>query len=97
MQPFNHGYIWLNTSENEIIPDPSISQQNTFTGSVTQQATSVVTATDPQCYEGNGGCFSVYGFEYKPGFEDGVSRHGISRILRIADGGMTIVHHLDIE
>ena len=23
-----------------------------------------------QCYEGTGGCFSVYGFEYKPGFDD---------------------------
>ena len=72
-QPFNHGYTWLNTSENEVIADPSISFQNTFVGSVTQQATSVVTATDPNCYEGNTGCFSVYGFEYKPGFEDGVS------------------------
>ena len=73
MQPFNHGYTWLNTSENEIIPDPSISAQNTFTGSVTQQATSVVSSTNPQCYEDDGGCYSIYGFEYKPGFEDGVS------------------------
>ncbi|KAI0660810.1 beta-glucan synthesis-associated [Cubamyces menziesii] len=69
--PFNHGYIWLNTSENEIIADPSISYQNTFIGSVTQQATSVVTQTDQLCYEYDAGCFSIYGFEYKPGFEDG--------------------------
>ena len=41
-------------------------------GSVTQQATSVVTSTDPGCYEYELGCYSVYGFEYKPGFEDGV-------------------------
>ncbi|EJF62408.1 beta-glucan synthesis-associated [Dichomitus squalens] len=69
--PFNHAYIWQNTSDNEIITDPSISQQNTFTGSATQQATSVVTATDPNCYEYETGCYSIYGFEYKPGFEDG--------------------------
>ncbi|KAJ3009359.1 hypothetical protein NUW54_g2808 [Trametes sanguinea] len=69
--PFNHGYIWQNTSEYEIIADPSISYQNTFIGSVTQQATSVVTETDPLCYEYDAGCFSIYGFEYKPGFEDG--------------------------
>ncbi|KAI0638361.1 glycoside hydrolase family 16 protein [Trametes polyzona] len=69
--PFNHGYIWLNTSDNEIIVDPTISEQNTFIGSVTQQATSVVTATDPNCYEYETGCFSIYGFEYKPGFEEG--------------------------
>ena len=71
-QPFNHAYIWQNTSDNEIIADPSISKQNTFTGSVTQQATSVVTNTDPNCYEYETGCFSIYGFEYKPVFEDGV-------------------------
>ncbi|KAJ7188257.1 beta-glucan synthesis-associated [Mycena filopes] len=68
--PFNAGYEWLNTSENFILADPTISQLNTFTGSITQQATSVVTSTDPACYEQNGGCFSVYGFEYKPGVVD---------------------------
>lgn len=50
-----------------------MSYLNTFKGSVTQQATSVVTSTDRNCYEGNGGCYSVYGFEYEPGFEEGVS------------------------
>ncbi|PIL37320.1 hypothetical protein GSI_01013 [Ganoderma sinense ZZ0214-1] len=69
--PFNHAYIWQNTSANEIITDPTISNQNTFKGSVTQQATSVVTDTDPNCYEYETGCFSIYGFEYQPGFEDG--------------------------
>lgn len=72
LQPFNHAYLWNNTAENEIIVDPSISELNTFTGSVTQQATSVVTATDPNCYEYDLGCFSIYGFEYQPGFEEGV-------------------------
>ncbi|KAJ7045525.1 beta-glucan synthesis-associated [Mycena alexandri] len=68
--PFNAGYKWLNNSDNFILEDPTISQLNTFTGSITQQATSVVTSTDPACYEKNGGCFSVYGFEYKPGVVD---------------------------
>ncbi len=75
MQSFNHAYVWQNTSDNEVIADPSISFQNTFTGSVTQQATSVVTSTNPNCYEYDAGCYSIYGFEYKPGFEDGVCTH----------------------
>jgi beta-glucan synthesis-associated protein KRE6 len=62
-QPFNHGYDWLNTSDNEVIINPVASQQNTFTGSITQQATSVVTATNPGCYEYEAGCASIYGFE----------------------------------
>ena len=35
-----------------------------------EQATSVVTNTDQDCYTGEKGCFSVYGFEYEPGFDD---------------------------
>ncbi|KII90889.1 glycoside hydrolase family 16 protein [Plicaturopsis crispa FD-325 SS-3] len=68
--PFNAGYTWFNTSDNEVIADPSISVQNTYIGGIYQQATSVVTNTDQECYEGNGGCFSVYGVEYKPGFDN---------------------------
>ena len=63
LQPFNRAYVWLNTSDNMIIPDPSISKLNTFTGSAIQQATSVVTNTNVNCYELDGGCYSVYGFE----------------------------------
>ncbi|KAF4620325.1 hypothetical protein D9613_000685 [Agrocybe pediades] len=69
--PFNAGYLWNSTADNMIINDPTISSLNTYTGSATQQATSVVTNTNPACYEANGGCYSVYGFEYKPGFDDG--------------------------
>lgn len=69
--PFNHAYVWQNTSDNFYVRDPSISQLNTFTGNVEQQATSVVTNTDTECYEKTGGCFSLYGFEYKPGYSDG--------------------------
>lgn len=46
-----------------IIRDPSISEMNTFIGGATQQATSVVTNTNTSCYELDGGCYSVYGFE----------------------------------
>ncbi|KAI0722784.1 beta-glucan synthesis-associated [Earliella scabrosa] len=83
--PFNHEYTWLNTSDNAIIVDPTISFLNTFKGSVTQQATSVVTSTDPNCYEDEAGCYSIYAFEYKPGFEEGyitwVSNNKISWTL----------------
>ncbi|KAF8893334.1 glycoside hydrolase family 16 protein [Infundibulicybe gibba] len=68
--PFNERYKWLNTSENLQINNASISYLNTFVGNFVQQATSVVTDTDPRCYERNGGCFSIYGFEYKPGFDN---------------------------
>ena len=35
-----------------------------------EQATSVVTETDQNCYTGETGCFSIYGFEYEPGFDN---------------------------
>ena len=41
-------------------------------GGVFQQAVSSVTETDQNCYELKKGCFSVYGFEYVPGFDDAV-------------------------
>jgi beta-glucanase (GH16 family) len=36
-----------------------------------QQAGSYVTTVDQKCFEKTGQCFGVYGFEYKPGFDDG--------------------------
>ena len=30
----------------------------------------MVCMVDADCYELNSGCYAVYGFEYKPGFED---------------------------
>ncbi|KIM68922.1 glycoside hydrolase family 16 protein [Scleroderma citrinum Foug A] len=89
--PFNAGYIWQNTSQNEVIRDPTISVQNTYIGSVLQQATSVVTTTDPNCYEGTGGCFSIYGFEYVPGFDNAyitwVSNNQVAWTLNVAGMG----------
>ena len=35
-----------------------------------EQAASVVTNNDQDCYTGETGCFSVYGFEYEPGFDN---------------------------
>ncbi|KAF7324806.1 Beta-glucan synthesis-associated protein [Mycena kentingensis (nom. inval.)] len=69
--PFNAAYVWFNTSDNLVINDPSISVLNSYIGGATQQASSVVTNTNPQCYELTGGCMSVYGFEYKPGYDEG--------------------------
>ena len=79
IQPFNHAYIWENTTDNMYIADLSLSQFNDFVGSALQQAASIVTQTNQNCYEGGTGCFSVYGFEYKPGFDDAVSPHISSR------------------
>ncbi|KAF9647162.1 glycoside hydrolase family 16 protein [Thelephora ganbajun] len=66
--PFNAGYEWFNTTENLIIPDPTITQLNSYTGGVFQQAISAVSIANGDCYELNSGCYAVYGFEYKPGF-----------------------------
>ena len=38
-----------------------------------QQATSGVSKTNQQCYQLGGNCFSIFGFEYKPGKEFGHS------------------------
>ncbi|TFK43746.1 glycoside hydrolase family 16 protein [Crucibulum laeve] len=68
--PFDRSYLWDNSSDNMIVMDPSISKLNGFIGSATQQATSVVTNTNQLCYEYVEDCYSVYGFEYKPGYDD---------------------------
>ncbi|KAI8990543.1 glycoside hydrolase family 16 protein [Trametes punicea] len=68
--PFNHAYRWYNTSDNLVISDPTKSELNSYMGGAYQQATSVVTVTDQQAYEFSGAQYSVYGFQYKPGFGD---------------------------
>ncbi|TFK48197.1 glycoside hydrolase family 16 protein [Heliocybe sulcata] len=67
--PFNHNYIARNSSDVFKIADPTITQQNSYNGGIYQQASSAVTQTNQECYEGTGDCFAVYGFEYKPGFD----------------------------
>jgi len=69
--PFNARYEWFNTTSNLEIIDSEMSFLNTYKGGVYQQASSVVSYTNPDCYEKSGsGCFAVYGIEYKPGFDD---------------------------
>ncbi|KAL5498539.1 hypothetical protein ACEPAH_1893 [Sanghuangporus vaninii] len=68
--PFNAAYQWFNTSGNFHITDPEITHLNSYMGAAYQQATSGVSETNQQCYELTGGCYSIYGFEYKPGFDD---------------------------
>lgn len=69
--PFNDKYIWLNTTENLVIPNTSISALNSYIGGDLQQASSVVTTTNQSCYElSKKPCYSTYGFEYKPGFDN---------------------------
>ncbi|KAG5635587.1 hypothetical protein H0H81_010733 [Sphagnurus paluster] len=64
--PFNAEYSWFNTSDNLIITDPN-TVQNPYQGGVFQQTTSGLALTNQDCYEFNAGCFTVYGFQYKPG------------------------------
>lgn len=49
---------------------PQDSFLNTYQGAVYQQTSSVVSRTNPNCYFDKTACFSVYGFEYKPGYEE---------------------------
>ena len=44
-QPFNEYYDWYNTTDNLIIPDPTISVLNTYKGNSLQQTASIVTET----------------------------------------------------
>ncbi|KAI3605273.1 glycoside hydrolase family 16 protein [Moniliophthora roreri] len=59
--PFDFEYRWKNTTDGFEIYDETITEQNSYLGGTFQEATSCVTQTS---------CFSVYGFEYKPGFDD---------------------------
>ncbi|KAG0699610.1 glycoside hydrolase family 16 protein [Suillus ampliporus] len=69
--PFNAEYLWLNTSDNLKIYDSDITILNPYHGGAYQETTSGLSLTDQDCYELDKGCYSVYGFEYKPGFDDG--------------------------
>ncbi|XP_006455620.1 hypothetical protein AGABI2DRAFT_227064 [Agaricus bisporus var. bisporus H97] len=68
--PYNAEYRWQNTSENLIIYDTQETELNQYHGGVYQQTTSGLSTTNQDCYELEKGCFSVYGFEYKPGFDN---------------------------
>ncbi|KAF9462095.1 beta-glucan synthesis-associated protein-domain-containing protein [Collybia nuda] len=66
--PFNDRYIWFN--DTMIITDPSKTAINAYRGAAYQQSTSGLSHTNQDCYELETGCFTDYGFEYKPGFDD---------------------------
>ncbi|KAF7974426.1 hypothetical protein HWV62_12296 [Athelia sp. TMB] len=69
--PFNAAYTWLNTTANLKIYNSSVTQLNTYIGGAYQQTTSGLSVTNQSCYELSGtGCFSIYGFEYVPGFDN---------------------------
>ncbi|KAK0223687.1 glycoside hydrolase family 16 protein [Armillaria fumosa] len=69
--PFNKGYVWDNSSDNLIIADSSISELNSYIGGSTQQATSVVSTTNSECYQLSTGCYATYAFEYITWVNDG--------------------------
>jgi hypothetical protein len=68
LQPFDYNYDYdkdyttLYNTNNTVL--------NGFKGGVYQQAVSALTVTDETAYELNGGGYSVYGFEYQPGFDN---------------------------
>jgi beta-glucanase (GH16 family) len=68
--PFNAAYQWPNTTDNFNIVDPTITELNSYMGGAFQQAISGVTDTNQDCYQLVTGCFSTYGYEYKPGFDN---------------------------
>ncbi|KAF9269599.1 concanavalin A-like lectin/glucanase [Marasmius fiardii PR-910] len=69
--PFNYKYEWIENANTRMVHDPSFTVENGYKGGVYQQATSFVTKTNPDCYSMESGCSSVYGFEYKPGYNEG--------------------------
>lgn len=69
--PFNEEYIWNNSTDNFIIYNKKVSSYNTYLGGAYQQATSVISETNQDCYyDGPDPCFAIYGFEYVPGFDN---------------------------
>lgn len=69
--PFNAAYQFLNTSDTLKIYDPDVTVLNPYHGGAYQQTTSGLSLTDQNCYELDKACYSVYGFEYVPGFDNG--------------------------
>jgi beta-glucanase (GH16 family) len=68
--PFNAYYSWNNATYLQLHQPEGTQEINGFRGNVYQQATSVVSRTNQQCYENSAApCFAVYGFQYKPGYE----------------------------
>ncbi|KAF8686382.1 Glycoside hydrolase family 16 protein [Rhizoctonia solani] len=65
--PFNYAYEWWNSTDNYKLFS-NHSELNSYVGGVYQQSTSGLSITNQDCYSQGGGCYSVYGFEYIPGY-----------------------------
>ncbi|KAF7300811.1 GH16 domain-containing protein [Mycena kentingensis (nom. inval.)] len=70
--PFDAAYNWNNQSGNMVIYNETLSHQNSYSGGIWQEATSVVTTTNQDCYQLKNPCYATHGFEYVPGFDDAV-------------------------
>ncbi|KAF7300831.1 hypothetical protein MKEN_01309000 [Mycena kentingensis (nom. inval.)] len=68
--PFDAAYNWNNQSGNMVIYDTTLSHQNSYSGGIWQEATSVVTTTNQDCYQLKNPCYATHGFEYVPGFDN---------------------------
>ncbi|KZV76984.1 glycoside hydrolase family 16 protein [Peniophora sp. CONT] len=68
--PFNFNYTINGDNGAVTIANESISEINSYRGGAFQQAVSALSDTDQTAYELDGGGFSVYGYEYKGGFDD---------------------------
>ncbi|KAJ2933707.1 hypothetical protein H1R20_g3344, partial [Candolleomyces eurysporus] len=69
--PFNAEYNIYNTSgQVEFFDTRDKIHYNDYVGGVWQQTTSGLAQTNQNAYELNGGQYAVYGFEYKPGYDD---------------------------
>ncbi|TFK27263.1 concanavalin A-like lectin/glucanase [Coprinopsis marcescibilis] len=68
--PYNAGFNWTKNPDHYSIYEPGV-ELNEYQGGVYQQTTSCIAETNQGCYEEGGtGCYAVYAFEYKPGFDD---------------------------
>lgn len=68
--PFNAEYQAFNGTEDMVFYDLEFTKPNPYMGGIWQQCTSGLSVNNQSCYELSGGCFTTYGFEYKPGFDD---------------------------
>ncbi|PSS37604.1 hypothetical protein PHLCEN_2v531 [Hermanssonia centrifuga] len=97
--PFNEAYQWFNTTDNFIIQNPDITVMNPYMGGVYQQATSSVTETNQEAYELTGNQYSVYGFQYQPGFDGGyiswIANNELAWTLK--QGGMAADTRVEID
>ena len=87
LQPFNYNYTYQ-TNRTQVF-NTGTTELNSYKGGVFQQAVSALSQTNQQAYELNGGLFSVYGFEYKPGTSDAVCSLSHTISARLSLGSMS--------